>query len=134
MPPIKKSYILAALAALLAVLFIWRLQAESDLAKSAAARNEASRAADKISRLRASWEGNQAARSRVQSLLNEDSFRAKGNAQITQQGLKAEYKDLDANQISRLSRAVFEQPIQVKTFSIERKNDETADLSLEIVW
>jgi hypothetical protein len=125
---------LAALAAIVVVLFIWRINAAAALAEADESRKNVAAYADRIGRLRAEWENNQAAKSRTQAIFNEEFLKRSGSALQSAQGIKAEYKNLDAQALSRLTRALFESPVPLKSFSVERKGDQAADASLEIVW
>ncbi|MDR0664146.1 MAG: hypothetical protein LBF86_01305 [Helicobacteraceae bacterium] len=134
MVAIKLWRILLALLAITLILLIWRFGAASALNEASLERDNVAAFAERITRLRSEWEGNQAARSRAQALFGEDIFKQRGIAQQSAQGIKAEYKDLDAQALSRLTRALFESPIQIKTFTVERKSDQGADVYLEIAW
>ncbi|GHS87033.1 hypothetical protein FACS189487_02390 [Campylobacterota bacterium] len=131
---VKFWHIILALVVVLLALIFWRVEAENSMREAVEKRDEAAFYAEKIGRLRSSWENNQAVKQKTQQLFGEEPFKSLGNTQITQQGLKAELKNLDAQMINRLTRQILEQPVQIKSFAIERKGDEAADISLEIVW
>jgi hypothetical protein len=131
---VNLRYILLALAAIALILLIWRVGALSALNEASLARQNTAAFAERITKLRSEWENNQAAKSRAQAVFNEDIFKQRGNAQQSAQGIKAEYKNLDAQALARLTRALFESPVPVKTFSVERKGDQAADIALEIAW
>ncbi|MDR1451556.1 MAG: hypothetical protein LBI57_04400 [Helicobacteraceae bacterium] len=134
MVKVKLSHILLGLAAIALILLIWRINAASALAESSLSRQNTVALAERIIRLRSEWEDNQAAKSRAQALFDEDAFKGRGVARQSAQGIKAEYKNLDAQALNRLTRALFESPVAIKTFSAERKGDQAADVSLEIAW
>ncbi|MDR2152470.1 MAG: hypothetical protein LBO72_06590 [Helicobacteraceae bacterium] len=126
--------ILLALCAIALVALIWRISAASAFNEASGSYQETAAIAERIARLRSEWENNQAAKARAQALFAEEVFKQRGSAQQSAQGIKAEYKDLDAQALSRLTRALLESPILIKTFQVERKSDQGADVHLEIAW
>ncbi|MDR1912657.1 MAG: hypothetical protein LBQ52_09995 [Helicobacteraceae bacterium] len=131
---VKLWHILTALCAALFILLLWRVAAKNALIEARLENQKIAQTAERIVRLRSEWESSQAVKSKAQTLFNDEALKQRGNAQQNAQGIKAEYRNLDATALSRLTRTLLESPIPLKSFSAERKGDQSADVSLEIVW
>ncbi|MDR0746310.1 MAG: hypothetical protein LBE89_00260 [Helicobacteraceae bacterium] len=130
----KFTKILIALLLLLCALFIVRASMQSSLDETAERFQAVEAAVRSITRLRLEWEGGGASRSSVSNLFASESYKKLGVFVQTPQGIKAEFKGMNAQTFAYLMRQIFESRTIVKAMRVDRRGDEAVDLTLEIVW
>lgn len=96
---------------------------------------EAERLAKEVSSLKAKWQDDKRNRSRLEALANGPKLREKlKNKRETKGGLRLEFQELSPAQLSSLVKTVTDGTMEIKELKIRRKSDETADLSMEVLF
>jgi hypothetical protein len=126
------SWILAGLIVAAAGVWIGSLSAQTAAQAAQDRYYETRQQVEKIVQLRRDWEGDTQARKRIERLLASKRYKQLGEVIKDDESIRANLDNLDATALNNLLHPLLQSPVVVKGLEVNRKEQSSVSLRLEL--